>query len=479
MDDNQHWTQEAEEKEKKARRIAIVIIVFVALMLMLVFGVMSAVMIGVFQGAKEQGAKERMPAVTMTAEQEVKQQTAGNTVNKKESADTLDKRLAYIEEKKRMTEHLGTAYELVYEVAANSSSCVAKKNGKWGMVAMDGEVLVPFKYERVTCMDNTGWVEFQTDTCYAVYDATGKRVRSYEDKFEGRLESEEAYLYRTAVAYMSGMLVKTILPENPEHDFYGVEFYNWETRELLYRAVGGEDEVGIFTFPDENGRAVAIQNHATSATIYYITEEGCESREIQLPEGINYRWFGLPGHYTWADIALSNGWLKVDITDAVPGFLMDEYEYYTAFLNVDTLELVRFPEDYQEDFWIYDIGHGDTMAIASSMEKEAGYSVCKGSQKLTEENYYWVVFDDLYITACAEEWVEILDYSGNLKAKYVDAGGRFINGKMLVYDGAGVYLVNEKLEKCSEYLVKGQIDRCFSRGIVIDGWYYLISELAE
>ena len=392
----------------------------------------------------------------------------------------LQNRLEDADKNESLEALLGTCYDGVWTISENSTACLVKKDGKWGMISETGEVLVPLKYTRFSCIDNTGWVELENNGVFYVFDDKGNTIHQYSDKTAYRMESEEAYLYRTAKAYMSGMEIKFTIPEILENDYYGVEYRNKENGRLLYRAVGGYTEAGLFTYPDETGRAVAIRCDGINNTIYYITEYGCESRIMELPEGVNARWFDFVGDYTWADISLSHGWLKVYVSDAVPGYLMDEYHNYYAFLNVDTLELVPFPDEYQTYFSMYNMGRGDAIAILESTKggPDDKYAVCKGSEVLTEERYYWVNFGKKYIIAARDEGVDILDYEGNIMNTYWDCNGVFINGRMLVLDGRGLYFIDENFEKCSEYLLSGWgVDSCFTYGVIKDGKYYFLPEI--
>ena len=452
---------EAEKRERKARRIAVAIISVAVCLLVAVF-----IVAGDFWGgfAEENEVELRESAVD----------TSGMD-------DYLARRMEKIAETERMVCNLGTGYDGAWAVADQGNSCLVKKDGKWGMVSVTGEVLVPFVYERYSFLDYTGWVELEKDGRFYVFDARGEQIKAYDDKLAFRMESEEAYLYRTASAYMSGMKLTTTIPEIEGDDFYGIRYENAKSGKELYGVTGGYEDVGIFTFPDETGRAVAIRGDGITNTIYYITEDGCESREMELPEGINGRWFDFPGDYTWADISLSNGWLKVYVCDAVPGFLIDEYEYYMAFLNVDTLELVPFPEEYQGLFTMYDMGYGDAMAIRVYNEEDEyyRYAICKGSETLTEEIYYWVEFGEKYMIAKQDEGVDILNYKGEVLDTYWDASGTFVNGKMLVCDEKGAFFLDENLETCSDYIVEGTVDGCFSRGVIINELYYILEEFAQ
>ena len=82
------------------------------------------------------------------------------------------------------------------------------------------------------------------------------------------MQSEDGHLFRTAKSYMSGMEITFIIPEIKDENYYGVEYRSRATGELLYRAVGGYEEAGIFTYPDETGRAIAIRGDGNTNTIY-------------------------------------------------------------------------------------------------------------------------------------------------------------------------------------------------------------------
>lgn len=481
MGDYQNLSPETEKNERKTGGRVVAALGLLVCFFLVVFVVLGAAMLEVLQTAGEN-------LENWIEEQEVDRRIEELVSQGKDAFlvevpmdDYLAEKLRKIEETKVMTEGLGTAYDNAWPLTKQSNACIVKKDGKWGMVSVTGEVLVPLIYERYSYSDSTGWVEFEKEGRFYVFDGRGNQVTVYDDKLGFRMKSEEAYLYRTATAYMSGMKITTTVPEMLEDDFYGVRYCSKKTGQELYRVEGGYEDVGIYTLPDETGRAVAIRGDGWTNTIYYITENGCESRVMELPEGINGRWFDFLGDYTWADISLSNGWLKVYVCDAVPGLLRNKYEYYTAFLNVDTLELVPFPEEYQDAFTIYDIGYGDAMAIRLYNEEDEyyRYAICKGSKKLTEEIYYWVEFGENYMTAGHDDGVDILNYDGEVLGTYWDVSGNFVNGKMLVYDETGVVFIDENLEICSDYIVKGIVDGCFSRGVIIDDKYYLLEEFAQ
>ncbi len=437
-------------------------------------------------GACKQGAWE-LPwdAKGQAASTEAPRRTEDVASGKSAPTEAMEKQLRWrlkkIEEKQKMTENLGVSYERVIPFTKDSMVCLAKKEGKWGIVTVAGEILEDFSFERCSYMDAAGWAELEKDGRWFVYDEAGTLHKAYEDKLDYDLESKEGYRYRSAIVYAGGMQIKTLLSEEETSGYYGVQYRNAETGQILYEAAGTYQDVGLFTLPDKMGRAVAIRRSGTENIIYYITAEGCTSRVIPLEEGVNRRQYDFIGNYTWAEDSFYDGWLRVSVYDSVPGFLMDEQKAYTAHLNVDTFEMVRFPEQYQRAFRMQDGGSATTMAVSAYKEDKTNYryAVCCGERVLTEEKYTWVEFGSNYTVAYTDNSAEFLDLDGNLATKYADASGCFVNGKMLVYDGKGVFFIDETLQKCSDYMINGEIDRCFSRGVVIDGEYYLLKEFAK
>lgn len=384
-----------------------------------------------------------------------------------------------VEEKEELTAQLGPAYEGLWRLWDDDTRYLAKKNGLWGMVDIYGNEIIPVVYEHYVCSDNSGWVEFAIQGRYSVFDRNGDSIDDLSgDKKHSTGETEDGVTYRTVIGDMGGMRIKTYLLEDADEDFYGISYTSMETWNTVYEAVGGYKDVGVFSLPDKTGRAVAICGDGTKNTLHLITSGGCESRELELPEGVYLRYFDFPGDYHWADTNFSNGWLRVYIYDKISDFLLYEDDVYMASLNVDTLELVRFPEEYQKFHRMYDEGYGELMALANYQENAAvyKYAICKGDRVLTEEKYERIGWQENYIIGVTETQTEIMNHEGVVLATYPLTGESFVNGKMIVYDGKGVFYIDEKLEKCSGYLLRGKIDACFSAGVIMDGEWYLLED---
>ncbi|MBO5352907.1 MAG: hypothetical protein J6A77_06375 [Lachnospiraceae bacterium] len=474
--EERRWTPEAEDKEKRARKIAVTIILIVGGLFLVLFLIAGVIISTIWKTVMGQESESGQPPVLQEMTDVVEEMLEESTSN---MDNYLKKRLGTATDTEAMVKNLGTGYDFAEAVTRNSTVCVVKKDGLWGMVSVTGEVLVPLKFERCSYIDNTGWVEFETEGCYYVYDEQGKLHRLYEDKLAFRMRSEDMHLYRTARVYMSGMEITTTIPEILEEDYYGVEYYSRKTFEQLYRVVGSYEEAGIFTLPDETGRAVAIQSDGIRNTMYYITENGCERREIPLSAEVSNRQFYYPEDYTWTDCMLSNGWIKVRVKDTLPDFFVDTHKEYLAFLNVDTLELVPFPAEYQGEVVLYDKGYGNAMAVRLAGGEQEKYALCKGNRKLTDEIYDWVEFSESFIIAGRDDIVDIVNGNGEVMATYHAVSGPFVNGKMLVQDGDELYFIDETLNRCGKVELEGRIDGLFSRGIIVDGLYYMLEEFLQ
>ena len=72
-----------------------------------------------------------------------------------------------------------------------------------------------------------------------------------------------------------------------------------------------------------------------------------------------------------------------------------------ASLNIDTMELVRLPEEYQNFYMMYDEGYGELVALTNYQEglTTYKYAICKRDQVLTGEKYLRIYLHSPYYTA--------------------------------------------------------------------------------
>lgn len=68
-----------------------------------------------------------------------------------------------------------------------------------------------------------------------------------------------------------------------------------------------------------------------------------------------------------------------------------------------------------------------------------------------------------------------MNYSGT-DLMTVNDYGDFVNGRAIINDGIGIYMIDENLNKVSDYIYKGTVENCHSGAIKINGKYYLIGK---
>ena len=185
---------------------------------------------------------------------------------------------------------------------------------------------------------------------------------------------------------------------------------------------------------------------------------------------------------------MSEGWLRTDLMEYRGELLGYSTEWREVLYNIHTKEIVPLPEKYQRYSKYYWKFHGLYYGITRLTEdeyyngasSELYYAICCGSKILTEELYSWIEFGERYIIAGNGTFAHILDYEGTVLAEYVDVAGTFENGRTLVYDGTGVYCINEELEQCSDYIITGEnIFYCQPRTVVAREFCYMFEWLSE
>ena len=127
MNDYRNWSSGAEERERKARRTA-VIIIGVVFLLLIPFGLVVSVALQKYVDSFDFGLE------------------GGTAADKYVMEEYLAYRMQEIEENRELSANLGMGYDGVWAMTEESNTCIAKKDGKWGMVSVGGEVLIPFVY---------------------------------------------------------------------------------------------------------------------------------------------------------------------------------------------------------------------------------------------------------------------------------------------------------------------------------------------
>ena len=139
-------------------------------------------------------------------------------------------------------------------------------------------------------------------------------------------------------------------------------------------------------------------------------------------------------------------------------------------MNVDTGHTYSMP--YNEfSSWYY----GNDKYYALSLEGSL-YNICYENRIISTQKYKFVNFtnDKILIAGDLNGECIFMDYSLNEKLRAKDASV-YWNGKALVYDGIGVYYIDEFCKKTSSYLYKKtSIDYMSIGAFKAEGQWYII-----
>lgn len=375
-----------------------------------------------------------------------------------------------------------------YDEAAQVSEkyYVVKENGFYGMVDFKGNQIVPLQYSAYEIVAEDE-IEFSGNDEAYVYDInTGKRIlkyvqkeeiafnkvfesfqRDYDENFDlndslwdvinieviaiNESDEEKCYLYRD---YQNGMYlekIRTTWIYNYKEDFYEhwlVTYKNVDTDETIYSGYSSyiytRDEAeqfwfGGFSTDKTEDRAIMLEE----------AKDGTDSLVIVSSSGYERKAFS----YDFESKCIyDNGWIK----DYLHGRL----------INIDTQEQILMP--MQEGEVVCANGKFYVSAL------NGNYMICNADTIMKRACEFVDFVNDEYIVLkhAIGEYVYI-DYEGNDLLSVVDYG-RFIDGRALVYDGNGVYYMDESLEKIGDYIYKGNVDGCDTGVVEIEGRYYLV-----
>ncbi|MGN0505108.1 MAG: WG repeat-containing protein [Lachnospiraceae bacterium] len=357
-------------------------------------------------------------------------------------------------------------------------------DGKCGLINAEGRWLVPPEYEYVSHYEEA-WICFEKADGYGyVFNMEGIQLYQYLSDGENYV-TEDGTEYNRTSYYRHGMRIDLDLGI-VDNLYYGAHYYNAETGELIFELAEHFDSGCVTAFPDETGTAVVVTGKGYETTVYTITLAGY--RQETFEENIALRQYYFSNHISWRRSLLSDGWLRTQIME-YRGELFDySTEWKEVLYNIKTKEIVPLPEKYQGYSQYYWKFHGLYYGITQLTEEEyyngtsgnVYYALCCGSKVLTEEIYRWFDFGEKYIIAGNGTFSHILDYEGNVLAEYVDVAEPFDGDRTLVYDGEGMFFLNEKLEQCSDYIMTGKrLSYCEPRMVVTKDSYYFIQWLPE
>ena len=336
----------------------------------------------------------------------------------------------------------------------NDNAFIAWANNQYGLANAKGEYLVEPQYTYVEYYDDE-WVSFSNDDNKGyVYDTTGKQLYTYDCWVEG-LTTEDGIAYGIWTCYKKGMRVEMIVATS-DADYFGAKYFNAETGELIFEAVGSYAEVALTTIPDETGAAVVVQNGDREIIIHRVTKDGYTT-DSRWYFDVAIRHFFDSDYMSWREQVVSEGWLRTtfgESNNAEDGYTT----WVQSLFDTQKFVMMPLPDKYQNTYAdFYGSGKGAYYGISTLTEEEyygeypetMYYAICYRNSVLTEEIYTWLAFDTNYILAGTDDFAHILDYEGNVLKEYKDMASAFVNGKLMVSDGHDVFMIDENLEICS------------------------------
>lgn len=369
-------------------------------------------------------------------------------------------------------------YEVVCKL--NDNAFLVWKNDGYGIADGSGTYVLRPQYPYVEYYDEE-WVSFSTDENMGyVYDTAGNLLYTYDYWVEGFV-SEEGIEYGVWTCYKRGMKIEVILALGDE-EYYGARYYNAETGELIFEAVGDYSDIAQHSLPDETGTAVVVQNGDMEIIIHRITKDGVTT-DSRWYFDVDVREFYYSDLTSWTSETLSEGWLLTTLGEKEHEW-DEETNWVQSFYDVNKFVMMPLPDEYQNTYaHFYRKSKGRYFGISTLTEEQyygeypetMYYAICYNNQVLTEELYTWISFTEDYILAGNEQYAHILNYKGEVLKEYLDAASDFVNGKLVVYDANGVYLIDENLEACSgilmtsaDYCMPGFVWKGFNGYVILD-----------
>jgi len=349
---------------------------------------------------------------------------------------------------------------VVYEKLGENAFLVVEDNLA-GVVNRQGEYVVQPLFTYMNYFDGE-WISFQDEYNMGyVYDLEGNELFTFNGS--DTQISEDGIIYTVWTSYQKGIKTELLTGKNLA-DYNGIRYYNAQTGELIFEAHNHKVTLASASLPDENGMAVVVIDGDDETEVYHITKNGYETETFKKVDG---RQFFYTAYLNRAINLMSDGWLKCRIE----GEKKEE-----VLFNVMTGDVVSLPEKYQNTYALYyEKSKGLYYGISTLTEQEyygklpetVRYAVCHGDKVLTEEIYTWITFEENYVLAGNETLSHILDYDGTVLNEFADMSTAFVDGKLFVYSGIGVYAMDGERNIDENSLMRN----CYylAPGFVFDG----------
>ena len=327
-----------------------------------------------------------------------------------------------------------------------------------------GDYVSKYDFEVLTSNEQYGYENLEYGEI-EYFEGPVPQLNRYDDYTGEYLEDYEEYdnhLYRE---YCNGIFKERIWTTwtfDAGDDFYYREcicYRDANTNELIYSGYGdflhNGEETGLYWIGD-----FSTDIAEDTAIMLEELKNGKDSLVLISDSRYEKKDFSYEAFYC---CTYDNDWIK-------------NYEEEELF-NVNTQETIVMPVDFETPEWMS--AHKFKMpanGATYTIEVNGKYIVCNRDKVIKRacQSVDFVNDDYIVIKNLQNQYVYI-DYSGEEELTVLDYGD-FVGGKALVYDGSGIYMMNETLEKVGDYIYKGYVDGCDTGVVILEGEYYLIGK---
>ena len=407
--------------------------------------------------SSEQTTTKKQEILTTSKKQETTTKEEENTTKGQDSSTTNNEYVSY--------KISSIGYDAVYTNL--DSHDIVKNNDKIGVVDFDGNVKIELKYDDYNIVSENE-VEFISGNKSYVYNKNFNKIYEYLNKesvdvygiqYEYRGTTYQLYLFNNHYRgcdedwcgcdtdedkmgtiermYRNGMLIEQYryLGDIQVNKYVITNIYNgneiFNDYGRVYIDCTDDNHEGLFISNDLNDDIVIITEDANGIdTICNININGVSyttCTETNIPSIVESRAF------------YNNGWIK-----------QFDFDYYLMF-STESMLLVADSLKLDADEYVYGWYYGRGKWCGYNTNKDDKYTLFDGN-KTVVRGCSWLNFSsDKYIIVGFEDRCCYYDYNGKKVAEYKDSS-RIENSKSLIYDGIGLYYIDDSLNRISEYI---------------------------
>ncbi len=184
-----------------------------------------------------------------------------------------DKRLSV--NLKPLSERKGVVLSGTFSSVTPDGKIIFSNNGKYGVMTVDGSVVVPNEYTRIEYLENCRFVLY-SDNATKIADTNGKVLYTYEG---GRIESLGDDYYLVNASYKntgklykgSTLLVNGLSSAERNGDFFAISTYTYYNGDYQYPIYGAADKNGKILVEYDEGNVVITDNYFVRIANYTYT----------------------------------------------------------------------------------------------------------------------------------------------------------------------------------------------------------------